>query len=110
MIFLLLLIFAQVKERLKHYARDASACDLLDKLLILDPSKRVDADTALNHDFFWLDPLPTDLSKMLAQHNQSMFEYLAPPRRPNPMRAHHMQVNSSASKTLMDTGYQDRVF
>ncbi|XP_065209739.1 cyclin-dependent kinase 9 [Planococcus citri] len=100
----------KVKERLKHYARDAQACDLLDKLLILDPSKRADADTALNHDFFWTDPLPADLSKMLAQHNQSMFEYLAPPRRPNQMRAHHMQVNSSASKALMDTGYQDRVF
>lgn len=99
-----------MKERLKHYARDAAACDLLDKLLILDPSKRADADTALNHDFFWIDPLPADLSKMLAQHNQSMFEYLAPPRRPNQMRAHHMQVNSSASKQLMDTGYQDRVF
>lgn len=101
----------QVKERLKPYVKDVAACDLLDKLLILDPSKRIDADSALNHDFFWLDPLPSDLSKMLAQHNQSMFEYLAPQRRPG-QRPHHHQaaVSSSAAKALIDTGYQDRVF
>lgn len=102
----------QVKERLRPYVKDDAACDLLDKLLILDPSKRIDADSALNHDFFWLDPLPSDLSKMLGNHNQSMFEYLAPQRRPGGQRVHHHQaaVSSSAAKALMDTGYQDRVF
>lgn len=101
----------KVKERLKHYVRDVSACDLLDKLLILDPSKRIDADSALNHDFFWLDPLPSDLSKMLGQHTQSMFEYLAPQRRPGHRAYHHpVTVNSAVNRTIMDTGYQDRVF
>ena len=46
----------------------------------MDPSKRVDADAALNHDFFWTDPMPCSLEKMLSNHAQSMFEYL-PPRR-----------------------------
>ena len=48
----------RVKERLKPYVKDAYACDLIDKLLWLDPSKRIDSDLALNHDFFWTDPMP----------------------------------------------------
>ena len=35
------------------------------KLLCLDPSKRFDADLALNHDFFWTDPIPCSLENML---------------------------------------------
>ena len=40
--------------------RDAGACDLIDKLLLLDPAQRPDADAALNHDFFWTDPMPCE--------------------------------------------------
>ncbi|CAL4179727.1 unnamed protein product, partial [Meganyctiphanes norvegica] len=72
----------RVQERLKHYVRDPQALALLDTLLTLDPGKRFDASQALDHDFFWTDPMPADLSKMLSQHTQSMFEYLAPARRP----------------------------
>lgn len=110
------MLTSQVKERLKPYVKDPYACDLLDKLLVLDPSKRVDSDSALNHDFFWTDPMPCDLSKMLAHHTQSMFEYLAPPRRPGHMRPHHHQPGTVPTSTVakpvssMDSGYQDRVF
>jgi cyclin-dependent kinase 9 len=38
---------------------------MLDKLLTMDPSKRLDADMALNHDFFWTEPETIDLAKML---------------------------------------------
>ena len=103
----------KVKDRLRPYVKDPFACDLLDKLLILDPSKRFDSDSALNHDFFWTDPMPCDLSKMLAQHTQSMFEYLAPPRRAGHMRHPHQQVTGGQPKTsssMADSGYQDRVF
>lgn len=102
----------QVKERLKPYLKDPYALDLLDKLLILDPSRRADADTALNHDFFWTDPMPCDLAKMLSNHSQSMFEFLAPPRRPaQHMRAHHTLPGARPStSTVQDSGYQDRVF
>jgi cyclin-dependent kinase 9 len=100
----------KVKERLKPYVKDPYACDLLDKLLMLDPKKRTDSDSALNHDFFWTDPMPSELSKMLAQHTQSMFEYLAPPRRPGHMRAHPQQMVQPKPTSSMDSGFQDRVF
>ncbi|EFX73753.1 cyclin-dependent kinase 9-like [Daphnia pulex] len=99
----------KVKERLKPYVKDPYACDLLDKLLTLDPSKRVDADAALNHDFFWTDPMPCELSKMLGQHGQSMFEFLAPPRRagrPQP----HPALPQPKPHPSADSSYQDRVF
>jgi len=98
----------RVKERLKPYVKDAFACDLIDKLLSLDPTKRLDADNALNHDFFWTDPMPCSLDRMLSNHGQSMFEYLAPARRggramqPQPMQQPARQQNNDM--------YMDRVF
>lgn len=35
-------------------------CDLLDKLLVLDPRERMNATQALDHEYFWSDPLPAD--------------------------------------------------
>ncbi|CAH0381877.1 unnamed protein product [Bemisia tabaci] len=105
----------KVKDRLKPYVKDPFGCDLLDKLLILDPSKRFDSDSALNHDFFWTDPMPCDLSKMLAQHTQSMFEYITP-RRQGHARAHaHHQANMNLNNArppvaAMDTTYRDRLY
>ena len=102
----------KVKDRLKPYLKDPYACDLLDKLLVLDPSKRADSDTALNHDFFWTDPMPCSLSGMLANHHQSMFEFLAPPRRPSHMRGHHHSLPGArpAASAVQESSYQDRVF
>lgn len=99
----------RVKERLRPYVKDPTGCDLLDKLLTLDPKKRIDADTALNHDFFWNDPMPSDLSKMLSQHLQSMFEYLAQPRRSNQMRNYHQQLTTMNQKP-QDNSMIDRVW
>lgn len=95
----------KVKDRLKPYVRDEHGCDLLDKLLTLDPKKRIDADSALNHDFFWCDPMPCDLSKMLSQHLQSMFEYLAPPRR---SMGRYQQQNQIVKP--QDNTFSDRVW
>jgi serine/threonine protein kinase len=38
----------------------AETCDLLDKLLICNPKERFTATQALDHDYFWTDPLPAD--------------------------------------------------
>lgn len=102
----------KVKDRLKAYVQNPYGCDLLDKLLQLDPNGRIDADTALNHDFFWTDPMPSDLSKMLSNHLQSMFEYLAPPRRPGQMIRHYQQqqMANPTQNRSQDNSYQDRVY
>lgn len=80
----------RVKERLRPYVKDSYALDLLDKLLTLNPSKRLTADTSLDHSFFWEDPMPSqaEFAKMLSQHTTSMFEMLAP-RGPRHGAAHH---------------------
>ncbi|XP_053551865.1 cyclin-dependent kinase 9 isoform X2 [Bombina bombina] len=99
----------KVKERLKAYVKDPYALDLIDKLLVLDPATRTDSDDALNHDFFWSDPMPSDLKNMLSTHNQSMFEYLAPPRR----RGGHMPqqpANQGRNPAAANQSEFDRVF
>ena len=39
---------------------DDKAKDLLCKLLIMDPGRRMNAGDALDHDWFWSDPMPCD--------------------------------------------------
>ncbi|CAM4665386.1 cyclin-dependent kinase 9 [Siphateles boraxobius] len=98
----------KVKDRLKAYVKDPYALDLIDKLLVLDPAQRIDSDDALNHDFFWSDPMPSDLKNMLSTHNTSMFEYLAPPRR----RGHMPQQPANQNRNPATTSQSefDRVF
>ncbi|XP_013393742.1 cyclin-dependent kinase 9 [Lingula anatina] len=97
----------KVKDRLKAYIKDQYALDLLDKLLTLDPTKRIDGDRALDHDFFWTDPRPCELGKMLSQHTMSMFEYLAPPRRRG--AGPHQQQPVAKPAASMDQHF-DRIF
>lgn len=49
----------------RDFLFDRSKCgdgsDLFKSLLTLDPKKRITAFVAQNHDFFWMEPLPSDL-------------------------------------------------
>lgn len=65
----------KIRERLRHYIEDSFAVDLVDKLLVLDPKKRLDADSALSHDIFFEAPMPSksDLAHKLSRYRSSMF-------------------------------------
>ncbi|KNA18765.1 hypothetical protein SOVF_067640 [Spinacia oleracea] len=59
----------RLREVLRHF--DSHALDLLDKMLILDPSKRISANDALAAEYFQMEPLPCDpksLPKYEASH------------------------------------------
>ena len=101
----------KVKERLKPYVRCGYALDLLDKLLTLDPSQRLNADDALNHDFFWTDPMPQDLSRTLSQQSNSMFELHAMARR-RPANPSAPSTSSAAgpSRSVNPDQHFERVF
>lgn len=77
----------QVKNRLGRYICDPLGCDLLNKLLVINPEKRIDADSALNHDFFWSDPMPRNLSRILSLLPSNNFEYLLPRRFAQPVKS-----------------------
>jgi serine/threonine protein kinase len=40
------------------------AVDLLERMLALDPDKRIDAEGALDHNFFYVEPVPCDPDKI----------------------------------------------
>ncbi|VDP39394.1 unnamed protein product [Soboliphyme baturini] len=64
-------------QRLATFVKDSAALDLIDKLLVLEPSRRFDAKQSLDHLFFSSDPAPSDLKKLLKGH-RSMFALKSP--------------------------------
>lgn len=95
-----------MKDRLTPYIRDLHALDLLDKCLTLDPEQRIDADAALAHDFFWDDPMPCDLTKLLSQLTTNNFEYLLR-HSDNQLLNTAKKIKPSVSTT---SGVQDRIY
>ena len=71
--------------------------DLLDKLLTLKPAKRITAVQALDHNYFWTEPLPADpgtLPKYEASHELDKRHHHGPPpgmvmKGPDPARHGH---------------------
>jgi cyclin-dependent kinase 12/13 len=70
---------------------DRVAQDLLQKLLSMDPTKRISAKEALDHDYFWTDPLPAK-PENLPKHPSS-HEFTAKKRR---QQLHHQQQQQHA--------------
>jgi len=74
------------QRRLREDLRDCKevtpdALDLLDRLLTLDPKKRITASDALDQEYFWLDPLPCEPSSLPAY--PSSHEFHSKKRRQN---------------------------
>ncbi|NWI71090.1 CDK9 kinase, partial [Todus mexicanus] len=63
----------KVKDYLKAYVQDPYALNLINKLLVLDPTQQIDNDNVLSHDVLWSDPMFSDLKNMLSTHNQSVW-------------------------------------
>lgn len=49
-------------------------CDLLDRLLTCNPRERITASAALDHDYFWTDPLPADPKTLPAYESSHEFD------------------------------------
>ena len=87
----------------KFSTLDPTAKDLLRKLLTLDPEKRISADEALNHEYFWTDPmpaLPAELPKYPPSH-----EFTAKKRR---QANTQQQQPAPAASTAEPHGHHDK--
>lgn len=80
---------------------DQSALNLLEKMLTMDPRKRVSARDALNHDYFWSKPLPMnkkDVKPLPSSHEydtrkQQQQQHQHDKLRPIPPQLPHLQSN-----------------
>lgn len=94
-------------HRVKRYTQDEDALSLLEKLMKLDPKKRISAIDALDHDFFWNDKIPpadvAELGKSLSSISQSQFEYTT--RRRDPPAANH---NNYIAQHMVNRGNSHR--
>ncbi|VDN11594.1 unnamed protein product [Dibothriocephalus latus] len=85
-----------LREKLAPTIPCQSALDLIDKLLVCDPSKRLDADQSLAHEFFQEEPLPGDLS-CLSSSGISFLEYLSQAHRSRNVAAVAAHMNNFRS-------------
>ncbi|KAL5545916.1 hypothetical protein UlMin_005603 [Ulmus minor] len=58
----------RLREVFRHF--DRHALELLERMLMLDPSQRISAKDALDAEYFWTDPLPCD-PKSLPKYESS---------------------------------------
>lgn len=98
--------------KMKKHTLNEHALDLLKKLLILDPSRRIDANTALDHDFFWdeNDPQPAEkkaLAKSLSSISQSQFEFTARQHRSRQQQA-AFNANNFVAQPMVHRGNNHR--
>ena len=59
----------------EHFISDSLALDLIDKLLTLNSNKRPDIYSAMGHNFFGKQSMPSPLLNKLSEHSKSMFLY-----------------------------------
>lgn len=104
---------------MKPFVNDPLAWNLIDRLLTLDPSKRVNALDALDDDFFWSDPMPCSLEITMSSFKKSMFQhyvtqqhYQQQQQQHQARQAHVPQPKATfrRSESSVDSGYADYIF
>ena len=91
-------VFKTHPKYLYNYRVDEAALDLLDRLLTLNPSHRINSQDSLNHKYFTTEPLPClpkDLPKV--EHDSHELEI----RKRNKM-ANMQPMNAAAQKRVYD--------
>ncbi|OAV99467.1 CMGC/CDK/CDK9 protein kinase, partial [Puccinia triticina 1-1 BBBD Race 1] len=76
--------------------------DLLDHLLVLDHSRRLTAEEALDHDWFWTDPMAIDPAKL--PHYEPSHEYDRRKKQEQAKRTHQHQLASFTEIQGISTG------
>ncbi|KAL8625810.1 P-TEFb-associated cyclin-dependent protein kinase Cdk9 [Nucella lapillus] len=87
----------QVRERMGEILKDKEGVELIDQLLCLVPSQRINCDSALSHNFFWVDPLPSPSLIPLLAHLPPLHE-LGMVRKPQQQARHHAAQQSAAGR------------
>jgi serine/threonine protein kinase len=80
-------IASKLQHKFKLFPPDALS--LVERLLTLDPAKRISAHEALDHDYFWTDPLPCEPGDLPKFQIESIHEFEANARRQEAAKAQH---------------------
>jgi len=83
------------RQRFKHLPEQA--VDLVNQMLQLDPKRRMSAQKALDHDYFWTDPMPCAPSDLPKFNVKSAHEYDAKLRH-EAMKAQQQQQRRNSAK------------
>lgn len=103
-------VYLQMWNRIMRLISNPQGCNLLEQLLFLDPEKRCTANLALDHDFFWTDPMPAKLTNVMSKIQTSNFEYTsqrANNNRPIVKQAGGINTINDGAST---SGFPDRIF
>jgi serine/threonine protein kinase len=76
-----------LKDKFRLFPPDALS--LVERLLTLDPAKRISAHEALDHDYFWTDPLPCEPHDLPPFKVESVHEFEAKARKQAGAEAQH---------------------
>ncbi|KIM59118.1 hypothetical protein SCLCIDRAFT_126775 [Scleroderma citrinum Foug A] len=68
--------FPNYSKRLRaaYESIGSETCGLMDKLLTCNPRERITASVALDHEYFWTDPLPADPKSLPAYESSHEFD------------------------------------
>ncbi|KAJ7047941.1 Pkinase-domain-containing protein [Mycena alexandri] len=74
----------KLKTIYEHIGKET--CDLMDRLLTCNPRQRITAAQALDHDYFWTDPMPADPKSLPMYEASHEFD-----KRGHRQQQHHQQ-------------------